>query len=195
MEFCRLVASVRAASGLSVRRLAQEADVAGSTITRIQSGAIDPTVQTLARIFNAAGFDLTIGAVRSGTSHGSQLASVADAWSLHRGRLRLEWVRWRGLLDQLTQNPKLIPEAIYLAPPPSGHPVVDALLAAVAEKLADDVGSPRPAWTFTTPVLDEPYRPPVARQIEGRPIPRQLLARGLMIDTESLWRASETSIA
>ncbi len=94
-------------------------------------------------------------------------------------------------MDQLAQDPRLVPEAIYTVPPPSGHPVVDALLAAAAEKLADEANLPRPTWAAGAPELDELYLPPLARNVDGRSVPHQLRARGLMIDTESLWRASE----
>ena len=73
-----------------------------------------------------------------------------------------------------------------------GERTVDNLLAAVAEKLADDVGLPRPGWTEGVSPLEEPYRPPVARPLAERDIPAQLAARGLMIDTASLWRDRRT---
>lgn len=190
MEIGRLVANAREASGLSVRQLAVKACVASSTITRIQSGTVDPSTGTLAVILGAAGFKLTVGAVRATVPPAPRLGDLADAWSIHRGRLRLDWARWRGALDRLDQHPALIPEAIYPPPPPSGREIVDALLAAVAEKLADDVGLQRPSWTSEVPALQHPYRPPVARDVAGRVIPEQLRSRGLMIDGESLWRIS-----
>jgi transcriptional regulator with XRE-family HTH domain len=175
-----------------VRRLAAAANVAGSTITRIQSGAVDPSVRTLERILDAAGFDLRIEAVRRGGERHPRLADLADAWTLHDGRLRLDWTRWRALIDELALRPELTPEAIYVAPPVTGEDVVDSLMAAVAEKLADDAGLPRPLWASLAPSLAEPYRPPVARALTGRSIPAQLAARGLMIDAESLWRDRDT---
>ena len=187
-----LVVAVRASSGIAVRRLADDADVAGSTITRIQAGVVDPSVQTLGRILAAAGFDLVIGAVRHGTPPRPRLADLTGAWSLRDRRVRLQWHRWRGFLDRLALHPEFVAEAIYPAPPPSGHRIVDALIAAVAEKLADDAGWPRPSWTVCAPVLDEPYRPSTVRAVEGRVVPPQLAARGLLIDTESLWRPRET---
>jgi hypothetical protein len=89
-------------------------------------------------------------------------------------------------------HPELVPEAIYPPPPPTGHRVVDALIAAVAEKLADDHRWPRPSWTMSVPAVDQPYRPPTVRTVEGRVVPSQLAARGLLIDTESLWRQAGT---
>lgn len=147
VDIGQLVTSAKGSAGLPVRRLAADAHVAGSTITRIQAGVVEPSVDTLARILAAAGFDLVIIAVRRGTPHRPRLGQLANAWSHHRGRLRLDWTRWRAVLDELALHPDWIPEAIYVPPPPAGERIIDALLAAVAEKLADDANLPRPAWT------------------------------------------------
>lgn len=192
VDIGQLVTSAKGSAGLPVRRLAADAHVAGSTITRIQAGVVEPSVDTLARILAAAGFDLVIIAVRRGTPHRPRLGQLANAWSHHRGRLRLDWTRWRAVLDELALHPDWIPEAIYVPPPPAGERIIDALLAAVAEKLADDANLPRPAWTEQAPRLDEPYQPPTARGISEPLVPAQLAARGLMIDSTSLWRDPET---
>ena len=175
-----------------MRELAGEASVAASTITRIQSGAVDPTVHTLARVLAAAGYEPRLTATRAGAPNTPQLAHLVDAWTERRGELRLDWRRWRGLLDSLALHPELVAEAIYLCPPPSGDRIVDTLLAAVAEKLADDAALPRPSWTRAIPPLDAPYRPKVARPDAPREVPAQLEARGLFIDTASLWRDPAT---
>jgi transcriptional regulator with XRE-family HTH domain len=187
MQAGELVTNAKASAGLSVRRLAADAGVAGSTITRIQAGSVDPSVRTLERILAAAGFALQLSAIHRGSRRTPRLSDLADAWSRAR-RLRLDWPRWRALLDELALHPDRIPEAIYVAPPPAGEPVVDTLLAAVAEKLADDAGLPRPSWTDQVPPLAEPYAPPTARTVTGHHVPVQLAARGLMIDAASLWR-------
>jgi hypothetical protein len=192
MDIGRLVSNAKGSSGLSVRRLANDARVAGSTITRIQAGAVDPTVDTLARIVGAAGFELQLTAVQRAARRPTRLADLADAWTRRHGRLRLDWTRWRGVLDELALHPERIPEAIYVGPPPAGERIVDNLLAAIAEKLADDAGLPRPSWADGVAPLDEPYRPPVARVLTDRAVPVQLAARGLMIDTTSLWRDRQT---
>ena len=191
MQVGELVTSAKGSSGLSVRRLAADARVAGSTITRIQAGSVDPSVRTLERILAAAGFALQLSAIHRGSPRTPRLSDLADAWS-RDGRLRLDWPRWRAWLDELALHPTRIPEAIYVAPPPAGEPVVDTLLAAVAEKLADDAGLPRPSWTDQVPPLADPYAPPTARTVTGHHVPAQLAARGLMIDAASLWRDSVT---
>jgi transcriptional regulator with XRE-family HTH domain len=187
MQVGELVTKAKGSSGLSVRRLAADARVAGSTITRIQAGSVDPSVRTLERILAAAGFALELSAIHRGSPRPPRLSDLADAWS-RNGRLRLVWPRWRAFLDELVLHPERIPEAIYVAPSPSGELVVDTLFAAVAEKLADDAGLPRPTWTDQVPPLADPYEPPTARTVTGHLVPTQLAARGLMIDTTSLWR-------
>jgi len=191
MQVGELVTNAKGSSGLSVRRLAADARVAGSTITRIQAGSVDPSVRTLERILAAAGFALELSAIHRGGPRPPRLSDLADAWS-RDGRLRIDWPRWRALLDELALHPDRIPEAIYVAPTPAGEPVVDTLLAAVAEKLADEAGLPHPSWTDQVPPLADPYEPPTARKVSGHHVPAQLAARGLMIDTTSLWRDRRT---
>jgi transcriptional regulator with XRE-family HTH domain len=188
-EVGRLIAAAKGSNGCTVRALADRADVATSTVTRIQAGTVDPTIDTLARILDAAGFELHLDAVRRSDEPPTRLGRLAGAWSVVRGRVRPDWTRWRAFLDQLALEPELTPEAIYVPTPPSGHPVIDALLAGVAEKLADDAGLRRPSWTATIPALAEPFVPPA----RGRHhVPPQLAARGLMIDAASLWRDPAT---
>ena len=192
MKVGTLLESAKNSAGLSIRQLAHRADVAGSTITRIQAGAVDPSIETVERILEAAGFEVHLVAIRRGTPQRPQLGTLASAWTRKKGRLRLDWPKWRALFDDLALHPELTPEAIYEAPPPAGEPIVDTLLAAAAEKLADDASLPRPAWTVSIPPLAEPYQPLTARPGQERSIPPQLRQRGVLIDTESLWRRQST---
>lgn len=188
----QLVNGVKGSTGIPVRKLAADAHVAASTITRIQAGVVDPTVNTLEKILDAAGFDLRIEAIRHDTHRRPRLADLADKWTLRDGRVRVDWTSWRALLDELALHPERTPDAIYLEPPPAGTPMIDALLAAVAEKLADDAGMSRPHWTTQVPPLEAPYHPLRARHVGDPDVAPQLVARGLMIDTRSLWRDPET---
>lgn len=182
-----LLRNAKAASQRSHRELAADAGVATSTVTRIQSARIEPTVDVLGRILDACGFDLRLLAVRSGVESPPRLDDVVDAWEMGaNGVPRLDWTRWRAWLDALAQHPSSVPEAIYMPPSPSGHVVIDTLAAAVAEKLADDAGLPRPSWTSSVPELTEPYAPPARRR---GPVPIQLERRGVLIDAESLFRS------
>ena len=109
------------------------------------------------------------------------------------GELRLDWTAWRSFLDRLDLHPELVPEAIYAIPPPTGERIVDALLAGVAEKIADDAGLPCPRWTERAPSLEHEFRPPLAHPRVDHQVPPQLAARGLMVDTESLWLRPENT--
>lgn len=192
VEIKDLLTRAKGSSGLSVRALASSAQVATSTITRIQSGTVAPTVPMLDRIAEAAGFDLHVELRRRGATQPPRLGDLVDAWARRDGEVRLDWTRWRALLDHFALRPERIPDAIYPVPSPAGDPIIDALLAGVAEKLADDARLPHPAWCALAPWLDAPYRPPVLRRIPGRTVPRQLEDRGLLIDAESLWRNADT---
>ncbi|MGQ0433390.1 MAG: helix-turn-helix domain-containing protein [Microthrixaceae bacterium] len=191
MDVAEVISRARGSSEVSVRALAASAGVAGSTITRIQGGVVDPTLHTVERILEAAGFELRLSVVRLGGKRSPRLGDLSDAWSIRRGRTRPDWTRWRALLDHLALHPELVVEAIYVPPLPSGSRMIDALLAGVADKIADDAGLPRPSWTSRVPALDEPYEPP-ARPGAQLEVPQQLAERGLMIDTESLWRDRRT---
>lgn len=191
VDVAEVIGRAKGSSEVSVRALAASAGVAGSTITRIQSGAMEPTVQTVEQILEAAGFELQLSVVRRGGKRTPRLADLSDAWSTRGGRIRPEWTRWRALLDHLALHPERVAEAIYVPPLPSGSRMVDALLAGVAEKLADDAGLARPSWAASVPSVDPPYRPPVRAGVELE-VPPQLAERGLLIDTESLWRDGKT---
>lgn len=68
---------------------------------------------------------------------------------------------------------------------------MDALLAGIADKLADDAGLPRPAWTKRTPQLDSEWSArgtPAMLAARRAATPPQLKERGLVLDEASLWR-------
>jgi len=190
MDAATLISNAKRSSGHSYRSLASNAEVAASTITRIEAHTTDPTFSTMERLLRSCGFELT--AIRATLSRGPHLAELASAWSPARSgtnQPELHWTRWRTLLDQLALHPELVPEAIYLPPPPAGHLIIDTLLAAVAEKLADDADLLRPSWTEAVPRLEVPFAPPTRRPLE---VPTQFADRGVMIDTESLFRSKST---
>ena len=191
VEAAEVISRAKGSSEVSVRALAAAAGVAGSTITRIQRGAVDPSIETVQHILEAAGYELRLSAVRRGTQRVAGLADLSDAWSTRSGRIRIEWTRWRALLDHLAMHPERVAEAIYVPPLPSGSRIIDALLAGVADKLADDAGLARPSWTASVPSLEEPFEPPSRAGVRHE-VPSQLAERGVMIDAESLWRDRRT---
>jgi transcriptional regulator with XRE-family HTH domain len=190
-----LVRDARQSADLSARALAKLAQVPASTVLRIENGQVDPTFGMLQRLLEAAGQDLRLRSIRRPSSRrGPALAELADAW-VESPDERPDWTRLRAFLDDLALYPNHVETAIIRRPPKSQSPVLDTLLAGVAEKLADDAGIGRPGWTRRTPRLSEEWAPfgsPRLITMWRAAAPSQLLNRGLVIDERSLWRDPET---
>jgi transcriptional regulator with XRE-family HTH domain len=190
-----LVRNARESAGLSARALAKLAQVPSSTVLRVESGKVDPTYGMLRRLLDAAGWDLRLRSTRRPSSRrGPALAELADAW-VESPDEHPDWTRFRSFLDDLALHPNHVEAAIIRRPAKSQSPVLDTLLAGIAEKLADDAGIGRPAWTRRTPCLSEEWSPfgtPRLMAMWRDAAPRQLLDRGLVIDEPSLWRDPET---
>jgi transcriptional regulator with XRE-family HTH domain len=192
-EAQKIAAEARSASGLSIRELARLAGVSFTTVARIESGDTDPTVGTLRKIIAATGRDLRITTEPS-KSRRLALAALADAVTTGRAGERPDWTRLRALLDHLARNPDQIGAAITPRPHPRSR-LMDALLAGIAEKLADDNGLPRPGWTRTAPKMRPEWVASGTPRMQAeyrRTAPKQLLERGLVIDERSLWRDRST---
>lgn len=187
-EAAILVTRARTSAGLTMRALAARAEVATSTVARIESGTVDPTVGMLARLLSAAGRELELSSHRA---PGPEIADLADAWSPGPHGDRPDWTRLRAFLDQLAQHPEQTGSATLRRPVPSGSALLDTLLAGIAEKICDDAGLTRPAWAGRIPALTEPWATPgTPAMLEAvrATTPRQLAARGLSLDERSLWR-------
>lgn len=191
-ETPRLVAEARRAAGLSLRELAHLADVSFTTISRIEHGDIDPTVGTLSRILAACGRRLRLDAVPA-ESQPPTLADLADAATQTALGERPDWTRLRGALDYLARHPDDIPPAIAARPNAQSR-LMNALLAGIAEKLADDHGLHRPGWTRRAPKVRPEWGSgsPRLREQRRAHAPRQLLDRGIVIDERSLFRDPKT---
>lgn len=147
---------------------------------------MDPTVTMLARITAAAGRQLTIQAVVPNS--GLRLAAIAESAT---GIDTVDWTRLRGIVDWLRVHPDQTEEAITDPPPRTGELIIDNLLAAIAEKIADDAGRPRPPWTGCVPPLSQTWSPPGTprmQAVEAASAPVQFSSRNLLIGAENLWR-------
>ena len=124
---------------------------------------------------------------------------MADAWRVHAdGSDRPDWTRLRAFLDYLWLQPERTRAAIADKPDPSGSPVMDNLLAAMAEKLSDDAELPRPSWTAEIPGLSRPWCTPATPRMHAAAqsaTPPQLAARGFVLASNSLWRDRWNEIA
>jgi transcriptional regulator with XRE-family HTH domain len=200
MEAGQLVKRARADARLSVRRLAVLAGVSPSSIVRIESGQVDPTVGMLRTVLAAAGRDLRVTTTRRRTITSTTgalsdgrvaLANLNTAWRRTAFGDSPDWTRFRAVLDQLALHPEAIPRAIRKPPVPSGSDMVDTLLAGIAETLADDTNQPRPAWTRRVPALEcEWATPGTPEMLRARraSTPVQLRERRLVLDEATLWR-------
>jgi transcriptional regulator with XRE-family HTH domain len=187
-----LIRHAREEAGLSLRALAARSDVSYTTICRIEHGQIDPTTGTLRKLLGALGEDLELAG--HPLSRSPELAELADAWLTDRfGQDQPDWTRMRAFLDDLARRPELAARAIRARPAASGSTFFDNLLAGIAEKIADDGATPRPAWTKRIPELTETWESlgtPRMRAAATAATPAQLAVRHILIPAASLWRHS-----
>ena len=189
-----LIRRVRAESGLSIRAVAERAQVAASTISRIEAGRVDPGVETLGSVLAAMGYELELTVRRRASV---RLAELCDAKSSSSQGDRLDWTRLRFFLDHLARNPHETDDAIAPPPPSSGSAVLDNALAALAEKVADDAGLERPSWAAAIePLGQDTFPAPLTSRMRDRvrhSTPAQFAARRLFVDERSLWRGEAAS--
>ena len=194
-----LLRRAREEAGLSRRALALRAGVPTSTVSRIEDDVSDPTLTMLARLVAATGRRLRLD-LEAEEPRGRQprITALADACTLTADGRKVDWTRIRGVLDQIASHPALAGEAIATPPVRTGDAALDALLAGVAEKVADDHGLPRPRWARSVPPA------PIAWETPGTPArirrardqaPPQLAARNIWLAAGDLWRAGQTSTA
>ena len=196
MDAAEVLHFARRDAELTVRELAERAGVAASTVSRIERRQMDPTVGMLARLLAAAGQELELTTHRT---YSGRLNALTDAWRVGLdGMDRPDWTRLRAFLDHLWLHPALVRGAIADKPEPSGSPVMDNLLAGIAEKLSDDAGLPRPAWTAEVPKLRRPWRTPATPRMHAAAraaTPPQLARRGFTLSSDSLWRDRRNQVA
>jgi transcriptional regulator with XRE-family HTH domain len=218
MDLAERISTLRRASGLSARQLAALVDVAPTTVTRIESGAVSPSFDLAQEILTVLGEPIgftgvadiaAIATARSALDPSLTLPvlSAVDAW-------RQRWARI-GLLDEegrvmpgkeaallfragraarLTRRPG----AVDFKPGPSAHDVADALRAGGAEyALTGDAGanlyrsSAGEAW----PVLyiDDVSRAAAAARLE-RKEPGSLGTRITLIPFDGVSEVGRTTI-
>lgn len=189
-----LLRRAREEAGLSTRELARSASVAASTVSRIESGRVVPTVGMLDRLLSACGRTLRLEAPE--VCGGLTLASLHDAWRVGPdGGLRPDFTRLRAFTDHLLLHPDESSAAIQPAPPRSGPAVMLNLLAALAETVADRVDTPPPAWTgWVEPLEWEWHMPatPLMLEERRRMTPPRFRGRGLILSGDSIWRDPAT---
>jgi transcriptional regulator with XRE-family HTH domain len=184
-----LIRRERERLGLSTRDLATLAEVSYPTISRIEHGHEQPRWDTLQRIARALGKTINLGLDDEQLTRIAELADtgVPDAV----GDLQPDWTRLRGFVDRLRLHPELTAAAIVTAPPASGSSLIDNLLAAIAEKLADDVGIRRPNWTMQIPPMETPWVAPGTPRMNAASAaatPPRFAARNIVLPASAIWR-------
>ncbi|HUP69205.1 MAG TPA: hypothetical protein VM142_05250 [Acidimicrobiales bacterium] len=118
------------------------------------------------------------------------LARLADAYDTRAGETTIDWTRLRGFIDWLRLHPHRIEEAIE-TPAPRTDPLLDALLAGIAEKLAADAGLVTPRWTRSVPPLPRTWAPPGTPRMIARAekaTPEAFRRRNIILAEADLWR-------
>lgn len=167
-----------------MRELAERADLAASTVSRIESGKVSPSAETIDRLLLACGRER-----KEAPADSPSIADLTDAWNERAARP--DWTRIRAFLDTLDVHPEYRSSATIEEPEPSGSPIMDNLLAGIAETIADLAGYRRPMWTKRIqPLLEEWTQQGTPQMLEARKAttPRRLADRNLIVDSESLWR-------
>lgn len=139
-----LVRRIRDEAHLSLRALAKAADVATSTVHRIEKGELHPTVDTLDRIAQAAGVRLHIDPrVDSAASLVGLARTIRerDGSGVNPVRLAAELV---GRFRKADRDVCL--RMILGEPPSTGDARWDAFLGALAEWLAMEADLLAPEW-------------------------------------------------
>jgi hypothetical protein len=120
------------------------------------------------------------------------LAELATAWNDQAGRLKIDWTRLRAFVDRIQQTPEALPEAIADPPAPT-HRLVNAILAALAEQLADEYEIERPRWTRAFGPMDEPWAPPSTPRMRAafeESTPEAFRRRNLVLPRSALFRTA-----
>jgi transcriptional regulator with XRE-family HTH domain len=182
------IVQTRTALGLSTRELAHLAGVAYPTVSRIERGHTDPRWGTVADLARSLGFELEMGALTP-----IAVVRLADLVDAIGDDGTPDWTRLRAFADQLRRRPHLSGVATSAVPAPSGSPLLDNLLAGVAEIVADDAGLRRPRWTREIPPLVEAWEAPGTprkRQENASSAAPQFAARNILLSATAIWRAS-----
>jgi len=188
MQIGLIFEGLRIKAGLSRKQVARHAGVSLSTVSRVEEGNMDPTISMAQRLFSAVGVHLEIS-----ISDIPQY-SIAHLHSALQGDLMefdLDWTQIRIFVDRMCSEPHLITTAIADAPTRTNNEKFDALLAGVAEKLADDHEINRPGWCSAVPPSSERWAsigtPTMMKRNESQAAP-QFIARNIYINQWQLWR-------
>jgi len=138
-----LVRSVRVELGWSQRDLARRCGVAQPSISDIESGDRDTTVDTLGRILKGAQYSV-IGVPTSRPALADWAVRLAQLLRDDPGGVEKTFVQ---IADDLAAVDPATRVALCITPPqPTGDRAVDGVLAGLVEFLLSRAGLPVPSW-------------------------------------------------
>lgn len=171
-----------------MRSLAKAAGVAASTVHRIERGDLQPTVQTLSRIAEAAGVRLRM---EPEVDYAVSLVGLARSIRADRTKRKDTIRKAAEFVSRFNRaDPDTRSRMIAAEPPAVGDPHWDAFVAGLAEWLAVRAEMPTPAWTHKPErYLDHgwwitPMASMRAWEYAGSPVSFQ--SRGIYIHRDSL---------
>lgn len=188
MQIGSAIADFRIRSGLSRKQIARQAGVSLSTVSRVEEGIMDPTISMAQRLFSAVGVHMEFSLSEIPKF---SIAHLHNALQGEHIDFDLNWTQIRNFIDRMCNEPHLIAAAIADAPARTQNEKFDALLAGVAEKLADDHDINRPSWCSAVPPSAERWAsigtPTMIKRNESQ-APPQFIARNIYINQWQLWR-------
>jgi transcriptional regulator with XRE-family HTH domain len=190
MDVSHLARSVRRSAGLSLRQLARRADLATSTVHRVERGELHPTVETVERIVTAAGrrLVLEVPADSSGSVLGLGLAVAVAVEADDTSLVVRQAAELVSRFDHASADGRR--QMLAVEPSPAGSEEWDAFLAGLAEWLAVRGDVEPPAWTRRPDRFLRrgwwvtPMRSLRAWEYAGTPV--SLQRRGVYLHRESL---------
>lgn len=183
-----LLRDARLASGASASEVARRAGVATTTVTRTESGDMNPTISMLEKLLDAVDCRLHL---RVEKILNESISELGDAWTDESWGQEIDWTRLRSFVDHLARHPELTSAAIADAPKRSGFIQLDVILAAVAEKLADDSGIMRPSWCNSVMPLKTKLIPTGTPRMVKAAVataPTQFKERNIYLSGREIWR-------
>ena len=194
VSVAEVVRDRRESVGLSVRDLAKRAGVAASTVQRIETGRMDPTVSMVERLLAACGEDLILttqsrSRVRIAQLHGAVRQSGTE--------LTPDWTRLRSFVDYVTVHPEQVSSCLLEPPPSSGSALHDAVLAAIAEKLAHDHNVEPPRWVHRVPPLKHEWVAAGTPRMQAKSrelTPPEFAKRNIVMRVDNIWRIGAFSL-
>jgi transcriptional regulator with XRE-family HTH domain len=149
MDARQIVKAARKASGLTQESLASLAGVQQPTVSAVERGHQDPTLQTVNRLLNAIGGQVTWLPTTRLTATAAALL-ITEALDRREGDLSVEWPILQ-LADDLAASPPALRAALSVSPAPkTGDRRYDAAIAGLVEYRLRQVGVEPPEWVHET---------------------------------------------